>query len=136
MGDIIDLTAARARRASGPHERPRLLLDALDALGVALADHEHVWSADERLLYESATDDLKQHSRFADMADAEGSYEGALEDCNSAVEALIRRIKGEADLGSAQEWVCLNYPALAFKHDLMDDAQRARFVAKKATGED
>ena len=32
----------------------RLIVEALDALGLALADHGHVWTDRERQLYESA----------------------------------------------------------------------------------
>lgn len=31
-----------------------ITLKALDALALALADHHHIWSAEERALYESA----------------------------------------------------------------------------------
>ncbi len=33
---------------------PRVILDALDALGLALADHDHMWTHRERRLYERA----------------------------------------------------------------------------------
>ncbi len=32
--------------------------DALDKMGLALADHEHTWTDDERLAYEQAVDAL------------------------------------------------------------------------------
>lgn len=59
------------------------------------------------------------HGIIAIVDNLEGSYDGALEDCNSAVEVLIRRIKGDADLESAAEWVRLNYPAMAATHGLI-----------------
>lgn len=56
------------------------------------------------------------------LDDALDCYDGAMEDCDSAVTALIRRIKGEADLESAREWVCLNYPRLAAEHGIQKPA--------------
>jgi hypothetical protein len=41
---------------------------------------------------------------------ARDNYDGALADIDSALDVLIRRINGEADLASAAEWVRLNYP--------------------------
>lgn len=64
--NIVDFGAARKRREERP-ERPRLLLDALDTLALALANHGHAWTDDERLLYESATEDLIQFAKFAEM---------------------------------------------------------------------
>ena len=70
------------------------------------------------------------------LEDAAYSYEGARDDCDSAVMVLIKRITGASDMDSAREWVCLNYPSLAFANDLMDAAQRAHFIAKQAVGAD
>uniref|UniRef100_A0A6M3LM35 Uncharacterized protein n=1 Tax=viral metagenome TaxID=1070528 RepID=A0A6M3LM35_9ZZZZ len=42
--------------------------EALDALGVALADHNHQWTDKERKLYEGAKDTL-----FLEMAHFEGT---------------------------------------------------------------
>jgi hypothetical protein len=51
MTQIIDLAAAR-QRLETPRSNP--ILEALDALALALADHEHQWSAREAELYETA----------------------------------------------------------------------------------
>lgn len=40
-------------------EQAQTLQDALDLLGVALADHEHQWTADERSAYDNATKLIK-----------------------------------------------------------------------------
>lgn len=108
-------------------EARRLWCKALERLNPGLmeidpADYEN---ADERLIAELAVG-------VQDMTD---NYDGAMEDCDSAVMVLIARIQGKADLDSAKEWVCLNYPRLAFENRLMDDAQRARYIARQATGE-
>ena len=39
--------------------------------------------------------------------------DGVKDDLDAALDALIRRINGEADLASAAEWVRLNYPSRA-----------------------
>jgi hypothetical protein len=49
---VIDLAAARARRAAPPPSHP--ITDALDALALALAAHGHEWTERERQLYETA----------------------------------------------------------------------------------
>ncbi|RWX72522.1 DUF1653 domain-containing protein [Mesorhizobium sp. M2A.F.Ca.ET.039.01.1.1] len=46
---------------------------------------------------------------------AQDKIDGLSADLDSALEVLIRRINGEADLASAAEWVRLNYPNLAGK---------------------
>lgn len=48
---IIDLEERRSRVMQTP---PNPLVDALDALAVALANHKHVWTDRERMLYETA----------------------------------------------------------------------------------
>ena len=51
MGDIIDFRAViEAREKEGQHP----ILTALDALALALVDHGHTWTDQERLLYETA----------------------------------------------------------------------------------
>lgn len=57
--NVIDFEAARQRLASPPliHRNP--ILEALDALGVALADHGHTWTDRERSLYETAVQYLQ-----------------------------------------------------------------------------
>lgn len=52
------------------------------------------------------------------LMDMVSNYDGAMEDCDIAVEVLITRIKGEADLESDRYWVCANYPDLARRHGL------------------
>jgi hypothetical protein len=46
----------------------RSVLDALDALALALTTHGHVWTSGERQLYEDAV---------AALSDAEGDYTGS-----------------------------------------------------------
>ena len=46
---IIYLEERRGKEAP-----PNLLVDALDALGLALSNHAHVWTKRERMLYETA----------------------------------------------------------------------------------
>ena len=56
MADVVNLHEARDRIANGGGSSgpPNPILDALDALGVALADHEHTWTDREHHLYEVA----------------------------------------------------------------------------------
>ena len=42
------------RRGGSVPAPPNPLVEALDALGVALAGHKHVWTDRERMLYETA----------------------------------------------------------------------------------
>ena len=49
MTNVIDLSSVRARR-----DPPHPIRDALDALALALADHDHAWTERERQLYETA----------------------------------------------------------------------------------
>lgn len=55
--NVIDLDEARARREAAGPSHP--VLDALDALALALAGHGHVWSAEERAQYEHAVELLR-----------------------------------------------------------------------------
>ena len=50
--EVINLEERRGASSQTP---PNPLLEALDALAVALADHKHVWTDRERLLYETAS---------------------------------------------------------------------------------
>lgn len=52
--NVIDFEAARQRLASPAPSNQNPILAALDALGVALADHGHTWTERERSLYETA----------------------------------------------------------------------------------
>lgn len=52
MADVIDLAAARERLSAAPPPHP--ILEALDTLGLALADHGHTWTDREVSLYETA----------------------------------------------------------------------------------
>lgn len=52
MAEILDLKAAMERRAAPPPVHP--ILQALDSLSLALADHAHEWTDRERQLYETA----------------------------------------------------------------------------------
>lgn len=52
MADVIDFDAARRRAGKPAHP----IVEALDALALALADHDHHWSDRERSLYETAID--------------------------------------------------------------------------------
>ncbi len=49
---VIDFDAARQRLASSTPPHP--ILEALDALAIALTDHGHSWTERERQLYETA----------------------------------------------------------------------------------
>lgn len=51
-----------------------------------------------------------------ELGAAKDSYDGAMEDCRSAVMVLIRRIKGEKPWASAAEWVRINHPGLWAEH--------------------
>lgn len=74
------------------------------------------YEGDERLIAELACGVM-------DMTDC---YDGAMEDCESAVMVLIRRIKGEGTMEGAAEWVRSNYPKLAREHGLrLSDKGRA-----------
>lgn len=53
--NVIDINEIKARMKSVP---PNPLLDALDALALALVEHGHVWTDRERSLYETAFDYL------------------------------------------------------------------------------
>jgi hypothetical protein len=53
VDNVIDLDAIRSRRQSST-ETPNPILEALDVLALALADHGHVWTDRERTLYETA----------------------------------------------------------------------------------
>ena len=50
MSNVISLEARR-RTDTPPHP----LLEALDALALALVEHDHTWTDRERQLYETAT---------------------------------------------------------------------------------
>lgn len=52
MGEIIDFRAAIEARQS--EAQPHPILAALDALALALVDHGHTWTDQERQLYETA----------------------------------------------------------------------------------
>ena len=52
MGEVIDLEAARERLSKPEPVHP--IVDALDTLAVALADHGHTWTDLERWKYETA----------------------------------------------------------------------------------
>lgn len=56
MGDIVSLDAARERLAERRSQNP--ILEALDALAVALAEHGHTWTDRERALYETSVEYL------------------------------------------------------------------------------
>lgn len=51
MNNIIDFEEAR-RRPEGASENP--IVQALDALALALTEHDHEWSEREVMLYETA----------------------------------------------------------------------------------
>lgn len=51
MAQIIRLDDMRVRASEAP---PHPLVEALDALGLALVDHRHQWTDRERMLYETA----------------------------------------------------------------------------------
>lgn len=53
MGEVIDFAASR-QRASQADVSTHPILQALDALALALVDHHHVWTERERQLYETA----------------------------------------------------------------------------------
>jgi hypothetical protein len=55
MSNVIDLAAVRARLQQAPVDP---VLEALDALAVALVGHGHVWTDHERALYEAAVERL------------------------------------------------------------------------------
>lgn len=52
MGEIIDLKAAIEARHKAAPVHP--ILESLDALALALTEHDHVWTEREVLLYETA----------------------------------------------------------------------------------
>ena len=52
MGDVVDLNDARERLRSTGFKHP--IVDALDTLAVALAEHGHTWTDSERWKYETA----------------------------------------------------------------------------------
>lgn len=54
---VIDLEAARKRLQAPPPANP--ILEALDTLALALAEHGHVWTEREASLYEGAVSYLK-----------------------------------------------------------------------------
>jgi hypothetical protein len=55
MSDVIDFAAARKRLLSEAEpEASNPILEALDLLALALADHSHVWTDREKTLYETA----------------------------------------------------------------------------------
>ncbi|MFA5239794.1 MAG: hypothetical protein WC476_08840 [Phycisphaerae bacterium] len=37
----------------------QLILNALDAMGLALTNHDHIWTSEERKLYEKAIKELR-----------------------------------------------------------------------------
>lgn len=49
----------------------------------------------------------------AEIEDMRRNYVGAMSDLDSALDVLVRRINGEADLESAAEWLRSNYPEKA-----------------------
>lgn len=51
--NVISLASAR-QRMNERDRPPNPILEALDALGLALADHGHQWSEKEAALYETA----------------------------------------------------------------------------------
>lgn len=59
MGDVIDFDAARERVNSPKSNYSNPILRALDVLGLALVEHEHQWTDEERNLYETAVEYLK-----------------------------------------------------------------------------
>ena len=63
MGNVIDLDAIRSRRQSST-ETPHPILEALDVLALALADHGHVWTDRERSLYETAVSYVSNGGRM------------------------------------------------------------------------
>lgn len=69
MADVISFDDARQRLAFVPGRPVSPILMALDALGVALADHGHTWTDRERNLYETAVEYLTVESE-ADKARA------------------------------------------------------------------
>lgn len=69
--------------------------------------------------FDNAPDDTRMLARVTvALEEMLGCYEGAMADCDSAVEAFIRRIKGQATLESGAEWVRLNHPRAAEAHGL------------------
>lgn len=78
------------------------------------------WLEDGMLDWESESPHKQMVCRLATgLIEALRCYEGAMEDCDSAVTVLIARVKGDASLESAGEWVKRNYPALARQHGLL-----------------
>ena len=53
--NVINFEERRGRANATP---PNPILEALDALALALSDHKHVWTDRERILYETAVDYL------------------------------------------------------------------------------
>jgi hypothetical protein len=55
MSDVIDFASARNRLLSEAEPAAaNPILEALDLLALALADHDHVWTDREKTLYETA----------------------------------------------------------------------------------
>lgn len=78
------------------------------------------WLEDGMLDWAGESAHFQMVARLATgLIEALRCYDGAMEDCDNAVEVLIARVKGDASLDSAGEWVRLNYPALARQHGLL-----------------
>lgn len=59
MSDVIDFAAARNRLLSEAEPvASNPILEALELLALALADHDHVWTDREKNLYETAVNHL------------------------------------------------------------------------------
>ena len=64
MSDVIDLQEVRRRLASEAPPHP--VQEALDALALALSEHDHTWTDRERQLFDSATAYLSGHCKGSD----------------------------------------------------------------------
>lgn len=58
MSDDVVIDFKRARERLGRPGPPNPILEALDELGLALVDHDHVWTDRQRALYEEAVERL------------------------------------------------------------------------------
>lgn len=59
MNNIVDIAEARKRQKE-PTQADHPILAALDALALALVDHDHTWTEKEHWLYETAVKYLSQ----------------------------------------------------------------------------
>lgn len=104
--EVPGTSAASYLLGEGADATYRALVAASEALSAILPETE-LWLLQDI----AAAVSLLSHARSAARREvAAPNDDGLKDDLDAALDALIRRINGEADLASAAEWVRLNYP--------------------------